>query len=95
MFRLAKLGFLPILFLDLKYDVPLCALCIFGTARRLKLITKGNKSGYISRIEGKKRWLIRKWTDDKPGAAVSVDHLQSAQSGLVPQFSGKLISECI
>ena len=44
MFRLAKLGVLPSIPLDLKDDVPLCASCMFGTARRSQWITKVNKS---------------------------------------------------
>ena len=43
MFRLAKLGFLQSIFLDLKEDVPLFVSCMFVTARRRKCITKGNK----------------------------------------------------
>ena len=33
---------------------------------------------------------ISKYTDNNPGARVSVDQLQSTHTGLVPQFSGKL-----
>ena len=38
---------------------------------------------------------IRKETDNKPGYGVSVDQLQSYQTGLVPQFSGKITSAYI
>ena len=40
-FRLAKYGFLPSKFLDMKDDVPLCASCMFGTASRRQWIKKG------------------------------------------------------
>ena len=79
MFRLAKLGFLLSIFIDLKYDVRIFASCMFVTARRIQWVTKGNK------LES-----IRKDTDNDPGSVVSVDQLQSAQTLLVPQFSGKL-----
>ena len=36
-----------------------------------------------------------KYTDNEMVAAVSVDKIQSDQSGLVPQLSGKLTSSCI
>ena len=81
MFRLAKLGVLLSIFLDLKYDVPLCESLMFGTERRREWITKVDKPG-----------SIRKETDNNPGYGVSVDQLQSAQPGLVPQLSGKLTS---
>ena len=66
-FRLEKLGFLPSISLDLKYYVPLCVSCVFGTTRRRQWITKGNKPGYII-----------KDTDNNPGNGVSLDQLQSA-----------------
>ena len=43
MFRLAKLGVFPSIFIDLKDDAPLCASWMFGTSRSRKWITKGNK----------------------------------------------------
>ena len=79
MFREEKLGVLPSRFISLKYFVPLCASFIFGTERRSKWKTKGNKSG-----------SIRKETDNKPGYGISVDQLQSYQPGLVPQFLGEI-----
>ena len=45
MFILAKPGVLPSIFLDLKYDVPLCESCIFGTSRRRQWIKKGINKG--------------------------------------------------
>ena len=59
--------------------VPLFVSCVFVTSRKSKFRTKGNKSG-----------SKRKETDNNPGAAVSVDQLQSAHPGLVPKLSGKL-----
>ena len=47
MFVLSKLGVLPSIFIYLKDDVPLYASCMFGIARRMQWITKGNKSGSI------------------------------------------------
>ena len=64
MFRLAKLGVPPSIYLDLKDDVPLCASCMFGTARRGERRTKGKKSG-----------SIRKGADNGPGAYVSLDQI--------------------
>ena len=81
MFRIAKLGFLPSLFLDLKYDMTLCVSCVFVTARRMQWITKGKK------LES-----IRKEADNNPVSAVSLDQIQSYQPCLVPQFSVKLTS---
>ena len=81
MFRLEKLGFPTSIFINLKDDVPLCESYMFGTSRRRKWISKGRKLGYI-----------RKETDNKPGYLVSVDQIQSAQPGLVPQLLGKLTS---
>ena len=66
MFRLEKLGVLPILFLDLKYDFPLCVSLIFGTPRRKKW-----------KIKWKKSLSIHKDIGDKMGATVSEDQLHS------------------
>ena len=80
-FRLAKLGVLPSIFLYLKDDVPLCVPLMFGTARKRQQRTKWKKSG-----------SIRKKTNNNPGAEVLVDQLQSYQPGLVPKLSGRLTS---
>ena len=84
MFRLAKIGFLPSIFLDLKDDVPLCESCMFGTARRRKSIKKCKKSRSIS-----------KETENNLGDRVSVYQLHSYQLGLFSKLSGKLTSEHI
>ena len=34
LFRLAKIGVFPSIFIDLKDDVPLCESCMFGTSRK-------------------------------------------------------------
>ena len=52
---------------------------MFEKARRSQRRTKGKKSG-----------TIRKETDKNPGSRVSVDQLESSQSGLFPQLAGKL-----
>ena len=78
---LAKIGVPSSQSLDMNDDVPLCASFMFRTARISQWITKWNKSGTVG-----------KYTDNKQVAAVSVDQLQSDQTGLVPQFSGKLTS---
>ena len=57
---------------------------MFGKARRRKMRTKEKKDCYIM-----------KETDNKPGAEVSVDQIQSDKPGLVPEFSGKLTSVLI
>ena len=65
MLRLEKLGVLPPIFLDLKYDVPLCESCIFITSKSMQWIKKGNKS-----------WSKSKYTENKPGSRVLVDQLK-------------------
>ena len=57
---------------------------MFGTTRRRQWSKKGNKLG-----------SIRNLTDNKPEYTVSVDQLQSAQPGSIPQLSGKLTSKRI
>ena len=42
MFRISKIGVLPEIFLDMKYDVTIFAACMFGTAIVLQWITKGD-----------------------------------------------------
>ena len=64
MFRLAKLGVLPSIFIDLKDDVLLCASCMLGTENRRQCRTKRKKSG-----------SIKKENKHNLGAGVSVDQL--------------------
>ena len=72
-FCLEKLCVLPKQSLDLKYYVPICALCMLGTARYFQCTTKKNKPGPIN-----------KSTYNEPDSGVSVDQLQSYQPVLVP-----------
>ena len=81
MFILEKLGVLQSRYLELKDDMPLCESCMFGTSRRRQRRTKGKKSGSTN-----------KETDNKTGAAVPVDQIQSSHPGLISQLSGKLTS---
>ena len=46
-FKLAKVGVLPPICLELMDDVPLCVSCMFRTARRKQWRTKVNKLGSI------------------------------------------------
>ena len=61
--------------------MPLCESCMFGTSRRRQWVKKWSKLG-----------STRKDTNSKPGSAVSLDQLRSAQLGLSIQLSGKLTS---
>ena len=74
MFRLAKLGVLPSILLDLKDDLTLFASCMFEASRRSQCISKGKKSGYTI-----------KENDNEPWAAIPVDQLQSDHPGLFPK----------
>ena len=65
MFILEKLGVLPSKFLDLKDGVPLCVSCMFVKASRRERRSKVKKLG-----------SIRKETENKTRAGVSVDQLQ-------------------
>ena len=69
---MGKLTVLSNIFLDMKDDVTLCTPCMFGTSRRKQWITKWKESG-----------SVRKYTDNKLGAAVSVDQIQSSHTVLV------------
>ena len=46
MFRLAKLGVLPSILLDLKDDLTIFASWMFEASSRSRWISKGKKSGY-------------------------------------------------
>lgn len=78
--RMSKLGFLPKSFLKLD-PPPICAACAFGKAHKRPWRTRG-VSGHI-----------RKDSEIKPGDGVSIDQLQSAQPGLIPQTAGFLTSQ--
>lgn len=81
--RLAQIGLIPRRLRKLKDCAPHCPSCSFGQAHRRPWRSKKSK-------DGKSSSSIRKETEDKPGATVSIDQMISAQPGLVPQISGHL-----
>lgn len=77
MFRMAEQGYLPRRFLKLKKEKLLCSSCIFGRCKRRPWRSKSQP--------GK----IRRDNEKHPGDRVSVDHIISAQPGLVPRVDGR------
>ena len=75
-FRLASLRFLPKRLLECRNKPPLWVACQFGQAHCRPWRTKEKKSGSIRQSE-----------QTKPGDGVLVDHIVSAQPGLIPQMS--------
>ena len=67
MFRISKFGVLTSRFLNLRYDVPICESCMFGTAIIRQFIIKVNKS-----------CSVKKETENKPKSGVSVDQISIA-----------------
>ncbi len=57
---------------------PICVVCFFGTAHKRPW-----------RSKSKEIHPIRNKSDNYPGAKASLDHLVSAQPGIIPQISGK------
>ena len=82
LFRLAKVGFLPKIFLECQNKTPLCVACQFGQAHLRPWCTKVNKSG-----------SIRSPAQIKPGNSISVDQIISSQLGLITQMSGFLTNQ--
>ncbi len=82
MFRLAKAGFLNKKFLKLRNEAPPCVSCMFGQAHRRPWRSKSSADGGNSTLRGPKL--------SAPGQTVGIDHLVSAQPGLVPQNKGTL-----
>jgi hypothetical protein len=78
MITLAEKGQLNRKFMKLKYRLPVCMSCIFGTAHRKPWRSKGAKGS------------IQKKEDDASGKCVSTNHMISAQPGLIPQMAGFL-----
>jgi hypothetical protein len=78
MITLAEKGQLNRKFIKLKYRLPVCMSCIFGTAHCKPCHLRGAKGS------------IQKEEDDSPGKCVSIDHMISAQPGLIPQMAGFL-----
>ncbi len=64
---------------SLKGCCPICVPCLFSQAQKCLWRSKPNEVH-----------LILKQLDDYQGARASMDHLVSAQPGLIPQISGKL-----
>ncbi len=77
---MAKAGEIPRCLASLKGRCPICVACLFGTAHKHPWHSKLNKSHPI--------W---KKSDNRPGPKASLDHLVSAQPGLIPQIIGRLI----
>ena len=82
MFCLVKLGVLPAKFRKLNGKAPPCVSCLMGQAHRKPWRFKKTKDGALSSLKGEEV--------TKPGQIVGVDHLISAQPGLVPQERGIL-----
>jgi hypothetical protein len=65
-------------FIKLKYRIPVCMSCIFGRVHHKPWCSKGAKGS------------IQKEEDDAPGKCISINHMVSAQPGLIPQMAGFL-----
>ncbi len=74
MISLAEKGKLNRKFIKLKYRLPVCLYCTFGTAHCKKWRSKGAKGS------------IQKEEDNAHGKCVSINHMMSAQQGLIPQM---------
>jgi hypothetical protein len=78
---MAKNGEIPCRLATLKGRCPICLPCLFGMAHKRPW-----------RSKSKQTHSIQKKSDNHPGARVSMDHLVSAQPGLIPQISGRFTS---
>jgi hypothetical protein len=76
---MAELGEIPHCLASLKGCCPICVPCLFGQAHKCPWQSKSKEVHPI----GKK-------SDDYPGARASMDHLVSAQPGLISHISVKL-----
>jgi hypothetical protein len=77
MFDLCKRGYFPRRFLELENTKLVCPSCIFGKCKRRPWRTKGSHGS------------LRSEDEKFPGAKVSIDHVISAQPGLVPRMDGR------
>ena len=77
MFSICKRGYFPSRFLELEGINLVCPSCIFGKCKRRPWRNKGKPGS------------LRSEADNFPGAKVSVDHVISAQPGLVPRMDGR------
>ena len=76
MFRLAEEGLAPSKFLKLKDKKLICPSCLFGKAHKRRWRTSRAHGSLSSE-------------DDTPGSRTSIDHVISAQPGLVPRIDGR------
>ena len=77
MFKQCKVGLLPRRFLALEKKRIICPHCSFGKAKRRAWRSKSSPGH------------IRSEKDTQPGDATSMDHIISAQPGLVPRMDSK------
>ena len=63
--------------------IPPCVTCLFGNYHKKPCSTKGKHSG----------GSISNHLETRPGAMTSIDHMVSAQPGIIPQVSGALTHE--
>jgi hypothetical protein len=77
MFELCKRGYFPRRFLELKDAKLVCPSCVFGKCKRKPWRNKGKPGS------------LRSQNENYPGAKVSIDHVISAQPGLVPRMDGR------
>jgi hypothetical protein len=78
---MAENGEIPRRLATLKGRCPICLPCLFGMAHKRPL-----------RLKTKQTHSIWKKSDNHPGERASMDHLVSAQPGLISQISGWLTS---
>ncbi len=81
---LAEKGEIPMHLASLKGQCPICIPCLFGKAHE-----------HPWRSKSKELHSIQKASDNHPGACASMDHLVSAQPGLIPQITRKLTGQRI
>jgi hypothetical protein len=81
---LAQQGIIPKRLASLKGRCPICIPCLFGKAHKRPWRSKSKQSH-----------PIRRKSDDHPGARASMDHLVSAQPGLILQIAGNLTGQRI
>ena len=81
---MAEKGEIPKRLAALKGRCPICVACLFGQSHKRPWRSKSKQEHSIS-----------KPTDDAPGTKASLDHMVSAQPGLIPQMSGRLTNLCV
>jgi hypothetical protein len=80
---MAESGEMPRCLASLKGCCPICVPCLFGQARKRPW-----------QSESKEIHPIWKKSDDHPGARASMDHLISAEPGLIPKIRVGDLSAC-